>query len=534
MVTSSRRLYFAVLGSLLVAYLLPFWLLQILPCQDLPQHLAYTRVFADFSRTDLRFSEFYRLPEHFEPYFSVYIAMAWLSRWISLSVAMRLLMTAYVVGMFASFHVLVASVRRTPTSSLRDPQWSTPLVALAVFSPSVAMGFLSYFLCIPLLLLGVAGAVGAVNEHSRRYDFAFLLTAALLLPSIHTVAAGAFLLFLLFFAIAAYRRAWDNPTFLTVPLSVVLFVTWAWNRWGNLGLGHAPSFNWREAMAKTLAFDVVNPLFRLTWSDPPIVLSQISWTVLGPFRWDSQLMLAIILIAFIRFLRLNGRPLSLSPPPAYRSAAVAFAIFCCLLPWGLYVPTEVTFINLRMETIGYVLLLAAIDPSWFEKARSRALLVAVSLVVIANFSLRSYQFNREARTALDLIDRVEDNKILMSLPFHNRTDYFAKQIRLTHFLPMYYMVQRGGIASQFWAKYTDHLPIDYRPGKRPIQTPDWNPEQFKDEHLATADYLLAQWASPQDAHETRTASDRVQGMLNANSTVTKIDCEGLWCLYRLR
>src|SRR5262249_16325242 len=121
--------------------------------------------------------------------------------------------------------------------------------------------------------------------------------------------------------------------------------------------------------------------------------------------------------------------------------------------------------------------------------------------------------------------------ILMSLPYHNRTDYFGKLYRLSHFLPMYYTIQHGGIATQFWAKYTDHLPIEYKPGVRPNHTPDSNPQKFQLTHLAASHYPLRQSANGEDPNDTQRVRKSTRETVQQNAEL--VACEGLWCLYRL-
>jgi hypothetical protein len=97
---------------------------------------------------------------------------------------------------------------------------------------------------------------------------------------------------------------------------------------------------------------------------------------------------------------------------------------------------------------------------------------------------------------------------------------------------MYYTVLRGGLNTQFWAKYTEHLPVDYRPGKRPVRTPDWHPEQFETSQLADSDYLLLQTATEEEPRALRLASDQVNAFVR--SAHQPIQCAGLWCLFQLR
>lgn len=265
-----------------------------------------------------------------------------------------------------------------------------------------------------------------------------------------------------------------------------------------------------------------------------MIANYVLWNVLGPFQWESLLLIAAVLGFAIRRVMVLREPETgpREPTPLLRPAALAFAALSCLAPWGLNVPTEVTFINTRMMTIAVALLLATVDPRWFTERRARTVLVATCAFVIAHFGGRAVQFNREAHTALGLIAHADGNKVLMSLPFHNKSTSFAAQFRLTHFLPMYYLIERRGIATQFWARYTEHLPIDYNPGKKPKHTPDWMADKFQADHLNDSDYVLVQAAASDDTAETGGASNRATSVIKLRGR--EIGCDGLWCLYSLK
>jgi hypothetical protein len=121
---------------------------------------------------------------------------------------------------------------------------------------------------------------------------------------------------------------------------------------------------------------------------------------------------------------------------------------------------------------------------------------------------------------------------MMSLVFDGRSAQFGEQFRVTHFLPMYYMIFHDGINTQFWGRYTEHLPIGWRPGQRPASTPDWKPQEFSLTDLRDSDYLLFQSVAEDSPRDQQAATRRITALLE-RSTET-IECRGLWCLYRIR
>lgn len=525
---SSRR-YFFMLLTLVAANLFLTWFLAILPAQDLPQHLGYVRIFLDYARPDRRFQEFFALPKHFEPYYSIYFILTWLSRLTSLQFALRSLVSIYILGIYFGSHLLIAASRRTAQTRLLDPQWPALLATLGVWNSPFVMGFLSFVLCAPWFLIGLAGTVGMLGPYRRRYDFVCAGLGAILLPSLHIAAGGFFLMFLILLGITCLARLRRRVLILLWPLGVLLLTTFLWSRLGGLGAGSLSRLNWQSAIRHAVGFDILTWLFQIDWNDPTLVLNNILWTLLGPYRMSSWLFLAAAL-GFVAY-RIRQNAHFATEPTLLNKAALIFALLGCLCPWGIQVPTEMTFISIRMLSLGLAVLVCTVDFRWFENVAAQRWLLGGCLLLIAHFAQRAISFNQEAADAQQLLARVAPNKIVSSLVFHGKSAAFNKQFRLTHFLPMYYMIDHGGLSTQFWARYTEHLPIDYKPGKRLPHPPDWHPEQFHPASLTGVDYLLMQSATDEDTDEVRAASARTSALLFERAV--QVTCSRLWCLYQL-
>ena len=134
---------------------------------------------------------------------------------------------------------------------------------------------------------------------------------------------------------------------------------------------------------------------------------------------------------------------------------------------------------------------------------------------------------------LALMKKADTEGVLLTIVFHNKSEYFGKGFRLTHFLPMYFTILDGGICSQFWAKYTEHLPIDYRQGKRIAQPDDWSPQNFDEtKHLKDSDWVLLQRATPDDPRGAQNDAVRAEQKLATRAEL--VECEDNWCLYKVR
>jgi hypothetical protein len=525
----STRSVPAMLLLVVLANLALVWLLPILPCQDLPQHLAYAKIFADHE-TNALFQRYYALPERFQPYETTHVVLALIARISSVMTSIRVVMGVYVLLTFAGFHAFASAVHRRP---IREPLAIDLLAVLIVWSPATCMGFLPYVVCVPIFLFACASLLRATTRSRPRVHPAILVACSTLLGSIHLVAAGALLAFaILYVAFSSQsdrRRAIAAAAVVSATLLLVFVV---WRSAGSLlGERATEGLSLREALAASAGFEAVNAMFRLTWHGLPTTLNYIVWTVLGPFRGIGLVLVAASAAPWIALLRrrIDSWP---KGQASLRKAAIAFFVFSALLPWGVAAPSEVTFLSLRMIGLAFALLLALVPPDVFGSRANHRALAAFSLFFVAHFAYRAAEFSKESAGLFRLLDRARPPGVLLSMSFHDESSAFATMFRLGHFLPLYYTVEAGGIDSQFWARYTAHLPIDYRPGMKPAQPDDWTPEQFDPaRHLADVDFVLQHRAGAGDPGHVRKASARVEARLEAHTS--KIACEGSWCLYRV-
>jgi len=247
---------------LLAAGAAPFWAGRFLPFLDLPQHLGLAAVVARYRDPATAFARTYLVQAGVTPYWGYYGSMWLLGRALPLELANRLLFTAYALGLPLAAAFLLASFRR-------DPRWAVFTLPL-VFSTNLFLGFVSFLLSLPLVLL----ALGLAERHLAAPRFrpgtalalavaaalAFLFHAqsylvlglcALVLVTVHARglrwAATRSLAFLPSLALFA---VWFVPSFLTPDRAGVEEHT-AWHRtYGGLsGLGAAYE-PWRVVLGK--------------------------------------------------------------------------------------------------------------------------------------------------------------------------------------------------------------------------------------------------------------------------------------------
>jgi hypothetical protein len=520
---------------LLVANLLLVWGLPLIPAQDLPQHLTYIRIFADYDDPSLPFHDFYTLPQGFQPYDSVYLIVAFVARHSSVLFALRLTLSIYVLLVFVGYDVLSASIHGRPDA--KKPMPTGVMASMIVWSSALSMGFFQYFLCVPLVMLTVAALVRGSEKKAPDWVVLAAVPAAAAVGSIHLVAAGALAVFAVLHALVWVRRPGFGQRLVMagVVLGSILTALVLWRLWGGEVLGaHGRALHFDEAWRNAQGFEFVNNLLDATWYDPPVTFNYIVWGTLGPYRiMGLGVSLAAIIACLSQVIPIYESQ-DLRPEAwGYARTAWAFALFTCLIPWGIQVPSEITWLNFRLISLAFSLLLPLIPPRWFSIERSRSALIGLAVVYLGNFTVHAIGFNREAASATRLLEKVPNHETLLSLVYRGRSAFFAKGMRLTHFLPMYFTVLDGGIASQFWAKYTEHLPIDYRPGKRPAQPDDWSPQHFdENKHLKDVGYVILQRATKDDPNGTQ--SDAVKGEQKLAQKADLVECDGIWCLYKVR
>jgi hypothetical protein len=518
----------------LAANLLLVWGLPLIPAQDLPQHLTYVRIFADYDDPSLPFRDFYVLPHGFQPYDSVYLLLALIARHSSVMIALRLVLSVYVVLTFVAFDVLSASIHgRTG----KRPMASGAMASMLVWTSVVVMGFLQYFLCVPLVLLAVAALIRGSEEDPPDRVVLAAVPAAAAVASVHLVAAGALAVFAVLHSLLwiGKREFWRRATMTGVVVGSIASALLLWRVLGGEVLGARPrGVAFAEAWRNAQGFEFVNTMLDATWYDPPVTFNYLCWGTLGPYR------IAGLLVSLFAIVITATQVVPLATPADFRPAArgyartvFAFGLFTCLIPWGIQVPSEITWLNFRLISLAFSLTLPLISPRWFDVASGRAALTGLTGVYFLNFAINAVGFNHEARSAIRLLDRVPNHETVLSLVFRGRSSYFAKGARITHFLPMYFSVLDGGVCSQFWARYTEHLPIDYRPGKRPAQPDDWSPAHFDEtKHLRDVSWVLLQRTTADDPKSAQNEAAKAELKLTQRADLTA--CDSIWCLYHVR
>jgi hypothetical protein len=507
------------------------WSLPVVPGADLPQHLACARIFADLSSPAYPFRDFFAAPARLQPYDTVYLLLAAVARASSIDTASRLLATGYAGLTFVAFQSLTEALHgRHETARPVTPVFAT----LLVWSPVVMMGFLQFYLCVPLILLALARLVSAQESAAPARDLLRVAAIGGVVACIHPAAAGALVLIAVAYAVVDSGDGAPRRRRMAGLLAGACVATIAiWHLRGEIVGGEMGPVDWRGAVRDAQGVEFVNQVLGITWYDPPVTANYVAWTVLGPYR-VAGLVPQIVVAAWIAVVVVRKRGSNAFDPRVrlHARACVAFAAVALLLPWGIAAPEELTFINFRFIGVAFAIALPLLPPAAFAASGARHAILGWTAVTLVNLALNMALFAREAREPLALVARVDPHGVLLPVVFRGTSLRFAKAFRVTHHVPTLFTAERGGITTQFWARYTRHLPFDYLPGKRPAQPPDWNPERFDpDQHLRDVDWVLLEQADADVGPARRADSDRVRRDLDSHAEI--VATRGLWSLYRV-
>ena len=490
---------------------------DVFPSQDLPQHLTMGKIFLDYDSSS-QFQSFYKLPEYYQSYFTLYYLLLGLGYFFGIIVSIKIITIIYAIGLFYAFSHLRQVIHKK-----RNTVLDALLVYLFVFNGAFSMGLFSFSLAIPFFIAGSAQLIEMYRVKEYQKPLILILLYSFFICLFHVVALAGFSLLVLVTALSKRSYQWRLAIILIFHLILALFLA---------GLWHGPTadvstLNFKGSFQGTFGFEFLNSIFGLTWSNLLTTINYLLWNLVGPFSRPLWFIGIIIFIICFFMIRRSGTDFKSSP------AILPFIIFfviSTLLPWGVGRPSEITFLNFRMISIAIILLWSLLPPAVWDKTLSRTCILLMVGFVFSAHLMASISLQKEAGAALNLIKKVPSDKVLLSLVYHSESRFYGKMFRVSHFLPMYFTISHGGIATQFWAKYTDHLPIDYKRGMKPSQPPDWDPQKFNKSHMKDIDYVLVQ-QPPKGGDRTMIKYAR-QARHTLRPLATRIECQGYWCLYK--
>lgn len=455
--------------------ILVVFLLETFPFQDLPQHLTYAKILKDFSSNTL-FQEYYQHSKVFNSYHIPYYFMVALQFIFSTIWSFKIIFLLN--WLLLSFSIWKLRESHFGTESFHI---SIILGTVLIWHGSFFMGFLNYSLAIPFAILGLTLCQRYFEKKSLALKpFVILISAVLIISSLlHVFATGMIALLLAIYLLSLKKYKEMSLGLLFCLCLVLLFGGFLFQKGG--GHFYIPAHPFRGSYG----FEFINNLFNLKWSYPPTMINYIAWNLFGPL--PVLITIPAFFIGGFYFLR---HFCFLRTHCPLLKTALLFFIISMFLPWGLYRPTEITFINFRLLTVASILLFALFPKDYFHFNKQHLLFPSLLVFKLFTIFIILISFQIETSNLFKMIKQIPKSKKLHTIIYENEVPYLAKMFRATHFMPMYYMVLQDGITTQFWAGYTKHLPIAYRENRSLPNGGDWQPYNTSTTHVKQYDYHL--------------------------------------------
>jgi hypothetical protein len=504
------------------------WSLPVLVGQDLPQHLSYARILADYADPSLPFHATFELPPHPQPYFTAYLVLAALTRVTSVMTACRLVYTGYVVATATGFAALVRAVHAPRT---RTP-WTALFGPLLVWNPVQCVGFLPFMLALPAVLFGAASVIHCTEGRARR-PFLTLAFVAALTTSLHLVAAASLAVFAALYAL--FRRSARGALAASLTALASLGTLALWRAAGERELAELPEGSLAANVATEGLWGGLVRALGMRWSTLADRKTFIVATVLGPLTYEAKMAIGLAILGLVVVVwsaRKERAPLADAAPSRlpYALAVLAFAALVVVTPTSLARPEDICLLDFRLYVLAFMLAVAAITPRALEPRRAHVGLGLFAAFVMVVWGRQLGGASGEAEAVVRLMNGLAPTDTVLALPFHDRSEYLDESNAVTHYFPVYNTALHGGVTSLFWGKFSRHLPVGYRAGHEPSRPPDWDSSQFTREELLATSHVLVEWPDEDDGDVRASGAARLRDELADG--FAPVGCDGRWCLYR--
>jgi hypothetical protein len=484
----ARRAAYA-LGLVLAAA--PLWVGRHLPMVDLPQHLYLISVLHRLDDPTTLYPQVFAIRGQLTPYLGYYYLVSALNWLFPLTVANKLFLTAYVVGLPLSLAFLLRSLGR--------PRWPSLLAVPFAYGDSFGWGFVNYLSAIPLAFLCCAFLVRTLSDSQRR-GWAIGLCLSLTAVLLFHVQVFAFLGIALP-ALLLMTSVPDDKTrkgtllkprvlaILAVVPAALLFLVWVGLRLGEPATVEygAPWKAWGPLLsAQNLSYKS----FAQNWDD----LFQVLANILRD-QSDRYALYAVgaICIACVVIAALQGAsksPRREGSVERWRMVVLAVVALAMYIALPFDVRGYMYYLNTRFAhlaaplAVGALPILASRFRGYFLGAAALTTLV-LAIPLVRGFSA----FDDEALSLDRLAPLAGSRPMVMGLIF----DTSSRAVRHPVFLHSAAVIarERGGVPN-FTFALTPHSPLKYRGSPPPTFPSEWRPDQFnyQREGLAYQDFLF--------------------------------------------
>lgn len=477
METRTRRWLYALA---LVLAVVPLWVGGHLPMVDLPQHLMLISALHRLHDPTTLYPHFFELRPELTPYLGYYWVVALLNWVVPLTVANKLFLTAYVVGMPLGLAFLLKSLGR--------PAWPSLLAIPFAYGDSFAWGFINYVAALPLAFLSLGLFARAIADAKQRRRWCLWHAPVLVAVLLFHVQVFGYLAFALPFLLLTTRSPEDLPgaavkarlrarlpAVASVLPGVALFLIWVvgrvgapqeiepgvpWKSWGPMLSAQNLSFK-SFAQNKAELFSVLANQLR-DGSD--------RWAVYVAFGLAAA---AALLALFGQRERGAGRE---GPVERWRMLGLSVIALGLYFTLPFDIRGYVYYLNTRFAHLWAALLVAS-APALSQRLRTWTLAAGALLALVVAVPLaRGFSaFDAEARPLDALAAYAPPHPLVMGLIY----DTGSRVVRHPVFLHAATVLARlRGGATNFTFALTPHSPLRYQGAPPPTFSSEWRPQGF--------------------------------------------------------
>jgi hypothetical protein len=467
-------LFFA--ANLLMVW--PVWSVDYLPWQDVPQHLAVSRILLSYNDAAYNFQHYFTREWLRSPYVLYYVLTMLWGVVLPLKVASAISISLGLMGIPYSLRSLLRALDLS--------EWHAYLAMPLVFTAHVQAGFLTYIIAIPLAFWTIAVAVRCATAPTP----VRVVALGALCCATYFGHFGPYCLALAGVGLVGLSTLWSGEAgrfrrFLslagaTIPSTLFALVWMSGEKTGRATLFAA------LGLADSGGAHIL-PQYRSVSAALQEIPTWLMDTIHGPR--DEQALVGTLLLWLVLFaVGHHQRKKSPEQIAVALLAPLCFTLFF-VLPTGygwLWVIAQ------RFLILG-VYLLVVIIPSRSLRIDQAAAVLAIALTAMQTVSLTSsYRaFQSEVGTFGNALQAIPRGQRVAGLIF-DKTSQHIQLFPFIHFVA-YYQVERGGAVMYSFVS-TDQSPVDFRDDDGPpalVEGFEWAPEAVDPARdLGWFDYVL--------------------------------------------
>lgn len=199
------------LKYIVLLHIVIIWFFPYLPLNDLPNHLATINIIDQIFHGDSYLSNIFEV-DLFKPAIIPHIMILILSQFFPILISTKIFFTLYILLFFFAIDYSFTSLLGKEKSI-----YLIPIALLLIFNFFVYLGFLGFFLSVPIFLIFFT------YWYKNKSNHLFLFFSLLILPFFHLFTTLLFLLSVVFFNLKYLK---DPKFYLSLIPFLILFLFW--------------------------------------------------------------------------------------------------------------------------------------------------------------------------------------------------------------------------------------------------------------------------------------------------------------------